>query len=110
MFHMLSCFNLKPGITIDEFTKPLLAFENHMQELNLVVSIGSIKSRDSDTPMDTDEERNHQYFFVTTFVDKAQCDRSYAYILGHSKTGDAFHDGVFEKVESPVFICYEDID
>ncbi|MEJ2178283.1 MAG: hypothetical protein P8Y12_10130 [Gammaproteobacteria bacterium] len=81
-----------------------------MQEQNLLVSIGPIGSRDSDTPMDTDEERNHQYFFVTTFVDKAQCDRSYAYILGHSETGDAFHDDVYKKVERPIFVCYEDIE
>lgn len=45
MFHMLSCFNLRPGIAIDEFTKSLLAFEDHMQEQNLLVSIGPIGSR-----------------------------------------------------------------
>lgn len=106
---MLSCFNLKPGFSIDDFSISLQDFANHMKNLDLMVSVGSIGSRDSETPMDTDEERNHSYFFVTTFLDKGQCDRSYEYILGHTESGDAFHDAVYKQVEDPVFICYEDI-
>ena len=109
MFHMLSCFNLKPGITIDSFSQSLLSFEEHMKKLDLMVSVGPIGFRDSATPMDTDEQRNHKYFFVTTFVDKAQSDRSYEYILRHTESGDAYHDDVYKKVEDPIFICYADI-
>ena len=106
---MLSCFNLKPGVSIDAFSQSLLSFEEHMKKLDLVVSVGPIGLRDSDTPMDTDAERDHKYFFTTTFLDKAQSDRSYAYILRHTEYGDAFHDEVYKKVENPVFICYTDI-
>ena len=80
-----------------------------MKKLNLMVSVGPIGSRDNDTPMDTDAERDHKYFFITTFLDKAQSDRSYEYILRHTETGDAVHDDVFKKVKDPVFICYSDV-
>lgn len=85
-----------------------MAFSDHMKAMGLIESVGPIGLRDSETPMDTDKERNHRYFFVTTFLDKSQCDRSYEYILGHTESGDTFHDGVYKKVVDPVFICFED--
>ncbi|MGI9315862.1 MAG: hypothetical protein ACR2QW_00905, partial [bacterium] len=60
MFHMLSCFNLKPETSIEEFSSALLNFAAHMKRLNLMESVGSVSLRNSDTPMDTDEERGHK--------------------------------------------------
>ena len=60
MFHLLSCFNLKAGITIDEFRYSLADHTAHQQALDLVDSTGLIGRRQSDTIMDTDNERDHQ--------------------------------------------------
>lgn len=109
MFHMLSCFNLKPEISINEFSLSLSALVDHMKNQGLLDSVGPIGLRDDDTPMDTDNERNHKYFFITTFVDKEQCDQSYDYILKHTEPSTTLHHNVYTNVVDPVFICFEDI-
>ena len=109
MYHMLSCFNLKPGISIEAFQRALVAFGEHMQQMGHLEDIGPVGRRDDSTPMDTDTERNLQYYFVTRFQDKAQCDGSYAYILRHEPVADRLHDAVYHKVLDPVFICFDDL-
>ena len=109
MFHMLTCFDLKPDITIEEFGQSVKTYEQHMQENQLVQSMGPIGERKSDTIMDTDNERDHQYFFISTFSDRAQCDEAVAYILGHEEPGDSIHKEVYSKVENQIFVCWQDI-
>ena len=109
MFHMLSCFNLKAGITIDDFRCALVDYTTHLQALDLVDSTGHIGRRQSDTIMDTDDERDHQYFVTMSFRDRAQCDRSVDYIKAHQQPGDSIHREVYSKVADPVFICWEDL-
>ena len=36
MMHMLSCFKLQPGASLEEFNSHLEAFSQHLQELGLV--------------------------------------------------------------------------
>jgi len=62
MFHMLTCFNLRPGIELGAFRKALADYTAHLQALDLVESNSPIGQRQSDTIMDTDDERHHQYF------------------------------------------------
>ena len=109
MYHMLSCFNLKPDVSAGAFSESMNALFTHLQEIGLVESVSPLCRRDSDTPMDTDDERDHHFFFVTNFVDKTQCDRSYDYILSHREAGDSVHDAVYQKVVDPVFICYAEL-
>jgi hypothetical protein len=109
MFHMLTCFDLDPGISMDEFRRRLDEFMVHMKEIELVHSTGPIGRRQSDTIMDTDSERNHEYFFITSFRDRAQCDRSVEYILPKSEPGRSLHEAVYASVKDPVFICWEDL-
>lgn len=109
MFHMLSCFNLKSGITIDEFRSSLSDYTAHLQTLDLVDSNGPIGRRQSNTIMDTDSERDHEYFVTMSFRDRAQCDRSVDYISAHQPPGDGIHREVYSKVVDPVFICWEDL-
>jgi len=109
MYHMLSCFNLKPDVSVEAFTLSLKSFFDHMHSIEMVHSIGPLCKRDSDTPMDTDSERNHQYYFVTHFVDKAQCDHSYRYIAENHGLKNTQHAAVYQKVVDPVFICYDEI-
>ena len=64
MFHMLTCFNLKPEFSMDDFRKSVTGFTKHMQDNDLAHSTGPIGRRQSDTIMDTDNERNHKFFFI----------------------------------------------
>ncbi len=109
MFHMLSCFDLKPGEKIGAFRTAYTAFVDEMKRIDLVETTGPIGSRRSDTPMDTDVERQHEYFVVTSFRDREQVDAAYAYIMRHVEPGDAAHNAVYTKVLNPVFICWQDL-
>ncbi|MEM8935181.1 MAG: DUF6614 family protein [Pseudomonadota bacterium] len=109
MFHMLSCFTLKDGVQIDEFKEALDAFTEHMRDQTLIASIGPIGRRRRDTPMDTDDARDHALFFVTHFDDRSQCDSAYSYILAADQQVAKIHYAVMGKVKSDaVFICWED--
>ena len=67
MFHMLSCFDLNPGEEIGMFQSAYAAFVDEMKRIDLVESTGPIGNRQRDTPMDTDDEREHEYFVVMSF-------------------------------------------
>ncbi len=109
MFHMLSCFNLKPDEDIATFTAAYANFVEEMQAIDLVTGSGPIGRRQADTPMDTDDERNHEYFVVMSFRDRAQVDAAYAHIEQHFGPTDAAHDRVYTRVADPVFICWQDL-
>ena len=66
MFHMLTCFDLKAGVEMPNFRAVYLDLVAYMQSVGLVESTGPIGQRQSDTKMDTDGERNHEYFFRGT--------------------------------------------
>ena len=108
-FHMLSCFDLKPGEDIEGFRRAYVRFVEAMKSIDLVESSGPIGCRQADTPMDTDEARNHRYFALMSFRDRAQADAAYAHILRHSGPEDAAHGAVFPRVLDPVFICWQDL-
>ena len=109
MFHMLSCFNLKPGNAIADFRDALASYTEHMRALDLLESTGPVGRRQSNTIMDTDGERDHQFFVTMLFRDRAQCDRSVDYIQSHQQPGDSIHKAVYANIVDPVFICWEDL-
>ena len=106
---MLTCFNLKPEISLDEFRQVLADFTSHMSEIDLVHSTGPIGRRQRDTIMDTDSERDHEYFFIMSFRDRAQCDQAVEYILPHKEPAESIHEAVNSRVKDPIFICWEDV-
>lgn len=110
MFHMLSWFDLKPEQEIKAFKSAYLQFVEQMQTLDLVESSGPIGQRQADTPMDTDDDRDQQYFVMMTFRDRPQVDKAYAHIMAHIEPGEATHDAVYSKVGNPIFICWQDIE
>ncbi len=110
MFHMLSCFDLKPGEEPAVFASAYAAFVAEMQRLDLVVAGGPLGRRQRDTPMDTDAERDHGYFVLLSFRDRPQSDAAYAYIKRHVEPGDTAHESVYTRIENPVFICWQDLD
>lgn len=109
MFHMLTCFNLKPDYSIDEFRDSVANLTNHMRGVDLVHSSGPVGRRQSDTIMDTDTERHHEYFFIMSFRDREQCDNAVNYLLPHEEPGESIHKAVYSKVTDQIFICWEDL-
>ena len=109
MFHRLSCCNLKPDISLDEFRGSLADYTAHLQTLDLVDSTGPIGRRQPNTIMDPDDERDHQYFVIMSFRYRAQCARSVDYIGGHQQSGVRIHREVSAMVAVPVFICWADL-
>lgn len=110
MFHMLTCFNLKPGETIESFHESLAELTAHLKEMRLVDTVGPIGLRQRDTIMDTDDERDHQYFFIMSFTDREQCDRSVEYMYREKEPADGLHKRTYGKIQDPVFISWLDIE
>ena len=108
MYCMLSCFNLNSDTTKDDFLLARNAFFAHLNSLDLIDSIGPLCERDRDTPMDTDD-RLQQFYYLSYFVDKAQCDRYYQYILQHQGVKHPLHAAVLSKTCDEVFICYAEL-
>ena len=108
MFHMLSCFNLDNETPTHAFQASLTAFKHYMQEQDLLSSVGQLGRRCRDTPMDTDAERDLEYYFVMTFRDRRQCDAAYDFIDNDSASHTS-HTEVISSVKNAVFICWEDI-
>ena len=109
MFHMLSCFDLKPGENIDDFSSAYRAFVEEMKQNDMVESTDPIGNRQRNAPMDTDDERDHEYFALMSFRDKAQVDAAYAHIMKHIEPGEKTHNSVYTRVQNPVFICWQDL-
>ena len=108
MFRMLSFFDLEDGSTIEEFEAALAPFCQHMIDVGMLQSWGPVGRRSDNTPMDTDEATAQQYFFVSTFVDKNQCDGSYAYIKLGEEPCASLHRAMRSKMQNGIFSCWED--
>ena len=109
MFHMLTCFNLHPDTSIEAFSADLDALSAHLKDRDLLHETGPIGRRQRHPIMDTDEERDHEYFFVMTFLDRAQCDRSVDYVTPNDEPVESLHIAVNTKVVDAIFICWEDL-
>lgn len=107
---MLTCFDLDPDVGIGAFRAAYLDFVAHMRRIDLVEGTGPIGRRQSDTPMDTDGERNHQYFVVMTFRDRAQVDAAYAQFLLRQEPTQSVHHAVQAMMRNPIFMCWQDIE
>ncbi len=110
MFHMLTCFDLKPDVGIGAFRAAYSDFVAHMRSIDLVVDTGPIGRRQNDTPMDTDGERDHEYFVIMSFRDRAQVDAAFARLLPHQEPEESAHNAVYSKVRNQIFICYQDLE
>jgi len=108
MFRMLSFFDLAKDASIDDFENALTPFCQHMIDVGMMQSWGPVGRRSDNTPMDTDEGTPQRYFFVTTFVDKQQCDASYAYIKDGSEPCASLHRAMRSTMQCGIFSCWED--
>ena len=78
MIHMLSSFDLKPGEDFAIFQSDYTDFVADLRAAGIIEGAGPLGARVSDTPMDTDDERDHEYFAVMSFRDRTQVDAAYA--------------------------------
>ena len=108
MFHMLSCFNLQPETSLDDFRRSLDDFTSQLKDTELIESVGPIGRRQRHPIMDTDDERDHEFFLVMSFRDRAQCDRAVESIFKDDESDNSSHRSVYELVSDPEFICWED--
>ena len=108
MFHMLSCFNLSPGESIDDFRESVEQLAAFLKGKDMLASLGPIGRRQRHPVMDTDDERDHEYFFIMSFADRDQCDRAVEHMYRHEGKGDTIHKAVYGRIADPVFICWED--
>ena len=101
--------NLDDGETIEGFVGALDKLNEHLIEADLIVSTGPVGRRQRDTIMDTDEERDHEYFFLMSFRDRAQCDLAVAHMYRKQEPTETLHLAAYRQIEDPVFICWEDL-
>ena len=107
---MLTCFDLKPKHSIKEFQKSLAHYTDHMRELDLVEGHSPIGLRQSDTILDTDDERKQKYFMIMHFRDREQSDKAVAYIKNFEEPAKSLHTNAYSKTKNLIFISWEDIE
>lgn len=109
MFHMLASFNLKEDATLDAFRSALDQLTEQLKDKGVLESTGPIGLRQRHPVMDT-EERDHEYYFIMSFKNRAQCDRSVVYITELGAHEDPAHVATYNKIADAVFVCWEDIE
>jgi len=107
---MLTCFDLKPKHSIEGFQKSLTDYTAHMHELDLIESQSAIGLRQSDTILDTDDERKQKYFMIMHFRDREQSDKAVAYIKNLEEPAKSLHTKAYSKTHNLIFISWEDIE
>jgi hypothetical protein len=108
MLHLLGCFHIKEAETIEVLRADYDRYVGHLKSIDLLFSSAQIGKRHADTPMDTDEERDYQYFTHMTFRDRAQMDAAYAHIEAHKEPAANLHQRFMSKIKELVFLCWED--
>jgi hypothetical protein len=108
MFHMHTTFFLSADTSVDEFRASLGVFSALMQNLGLLEHTGPVAERCKHPIMDTDEGRDHRYFFSMTFRDRKQCDAAVKHIKTMQEESHAIHKAVYANVVDPVFSCWMD--
>ena len=95
--------------------EPLLAvpgasgtYADHLGEKDLLERVGPIGKRQSDTILDTDDERRQTHFVIMSFRDREQSDAAVQYIQENNAPGRSLHDSVYGNVLEPIFIRWQD--
>jgi len=80
-----------------------------MKNLDLVQSTGPIGRRNRHPIMDTDKERDQEYFYIMSFQNEKQCELAVKYIQSLDVSGDSIHGNLSSKIKDSIFICWEDV-
>lgn len=106
---MLTCFNLRDGTSIEEFSSSYISFVRHLEELGLVKDTSPIGCRRPNSGLDTDVTRSHQYYAVMNFEDAEQAERARLHIKPRAHPTEEFHFEVLSKARDLIFVTWEDI-
>jgi hypothetical protein len=108
MMYLHTSFDLAEGVSLDAYKSALREFTAVMKSGDLIVDTGPVLERCRHPVMDTDEERGHQYFFVMSFADRAQCDAAVRHIQSADPGGDPAHRALQKDIIRPIFSCWVD--
>ncbi|MEL7254982.1 MAG: DUF6614 family protein [Pseudomonadota bacterium] len=106
--HLLSTFDLRPGQDEASFTEAYRVFVQELYDADLIIDARPMGRRVSDTPMDTDEDRNHQFFTILTFRDRAHMDAAYAHIEARMRAVTGEHAAMYARTANQIFTCWQD--
>lgn len=106
--HLLSAFDLRRGQDAESFAEIYGTFVRELYEADLIVDARPMGRRVSDTPMDTDEERDHQFFTILTFRDRAHMDAAYAHIEARMRAVTGEHLDMYSRTANQIFTCWQD--
>ena len=110
MIHMLSRFNLRAGVPLEQFSRDYYQLVEQMRARGLVSASGKIGRRETGTPMDTDASDAPEFYAVMSFDNREQLDRSYAFLTDAAANQSTTHPSVMRAVENPVFTCWQDME
>ncbi|WP_397541916.1 DUF6614 family protein [Roseovarius salis] len=105
---MLSSFDLRPGEDESRFRAAYDLFVAKLRAAGLIIGAGPVGRRVADTPMDTDDGREQQYFTTLDFRDRAQLDAAYAHIQRSLRPATASHLQMHRRITNSVFLCWEE--
>lgn len=109
MFVMLSRFNLREGETPESCQAAIQQFARHMQQQKLLVSVGPLGERVANTPMDTDDDSQLSYYFLSYFESREQSDHAYALIEQGIEPSASIHRAMISTVSDAVFTCWNEL-
>ncbi|MFK7733296.1 MAG: hypothetical protein AB8B48_16875 [Pseudomonadales bacterium] len=110
MFVMLSSFNLRDGETVETCQTAIQEFGRHMHQQQMLVSVGPLGMRVANTPMDTDDDRQLNYYFLSYFESREQSDHAYKLIQQGVEPSVSIHRAMISKVRDAVFTCWNEIE
>jgi len=99
---------IKNHTDLAELRAAFADFTMHLQGRDLVENSSPIGVRQSDSILDTDTERAHQYFSIMSFRDRLQADAAVQYITLNGTSADSTHHITYSMVDDPVFNCWQD--
>ena len=106
--HLLSAFDLRPGVAEQSFTEAYATFVQELYDADLIIDAHPMGRRVSDTPMDTDNERAHQFFTILTFRNRAHMDAAYAHIEARMRAVTGEHAAMYARTANQIFTCWQD--
>ena len=107
MFHMMSCFSLADGITVDDFNARLDEFVTQCKDADLITAASGLGERQRHPVMDTDD-RPFTHCFTLSFVDRAQCDAGVKRFFSDDYAEKETHESLFAAISEPTFFCWSD--
>lgn len=109
MFHMLCSFDLGEDVGTGEFRATLGQLASRLRRAALLHSVSPLGRRQRHPIMDTDEERDHEYYFFMSFEDRGQCDRAAAQMYRDEGETGVAHRALQAMIRRPIFTCFEDV-